>query len=310
MTIIYPSVRPSLSWKHLQLSDDLGRVEGVVDEATIRAHAFAIGDDPERYLEGIGDSGPFVPPSLVANDLLKIFMVGYDCTPPWEGGFHARSQVDYLAKIPLGASITITGTHIAKFRKRGRVYRSIQSEARLADGTTAVRLIATESMGYVVTQEPDEGAPPADWTQGWPRIGAELAQDDARAVGSQTHLIGMAESAIFSGYPFSWAYDSPQWIRAGLHTDPAIAAKAGFPAPVVQGQLSASHLTSIFLDLYGAKAAESVSLSLVFISSTLVGDRLTSRAVPIGGLREEPTFSLLSSRQNGEVVAAGYGMVR
>ena len=310
MTITMPTVRPVLSWETLEVGDDLGTVSGVVGEEAVRAHAFAIGDDPRRYLDGIDGVGPFVPPSLLSNELLKLFMIGYDCTPPWEGGFHTRSQIDYRAAIPIGSEITITGSHVAKFRSRGRRHRSCTTEARLRDGTVAVRMTATETMGYLVTDEPDEGSAPEDWARGWPRVEPGTVAGTG-LLGPTSRLVGMAESAIFSGYPFAWAHETPQWIRAGLHTDPVIAARAGFGAPVVQGLVSASHHTSLLIEQFGERALRNTSLSLAFISSVLVGERLTSRAAPVSGLRDDAdVLALVSTRgDGGDAVTVGYAVV-
>src|SRR5690606_29915051 len=84
-----PVFRPRFSWENLCAHDDLGRVEGVIDESAVRAHAYAIGDDAERYLKGFG-AGPCVPPSLVVNDLLKMVLLGYDDSDGSYGGLHTK----------------------------------------------------------------------------------------------------------------------------------------------------------------------------------------------------------------------------
>ncbi len=45
--IVPPASLPKFSWDNLKVNDDLGRVEGVVSESAVRAHAFAIGDNPK-----------------------------------------------------------------------------------------------------------------------------------------------------------------------------------------------------------------------------------------------------------------------
>lgn len=324
MTVTRPSAPPRFTWDNLHVGDNLGRVEGVVDESAVRAHAFAIGDDPQRYLGGIGASGPIVPPSLLVNDLLKLFLLGYDCTPPWPGGLHTRAQIEYLRPVSLDETVVITGSHVAKYVKRGRRYRSCLSQAALSDGTVVARMLATETVGYDISTEQDSGMVPDDWASDFPRVEGVIPADAPRAIpgqplGEGTVLgplvrdISLEQSVVFSGYPFGWAKESSEALRQGLHTNPDIARTAGFSAPVAQGLLSASQLTALLLDQFGENVMHGSRLSLSFVSPVIVGTSLSSLALtqPTVEINDTPHSSVqLSSRNSqGSLVTVGYAQV-
>lgn len=324
MTITPPTTVPRFTWENLHVGDDLGHVEGIVDEAAVRAHAFAIGDTPERYLNGIGAAGPVVPPSLLVNDLLKLFLIGYDCTPPWPGGLHTRAQIEYPAPLPLGERVAITGSHIAKYIKRGRRYRSCLSEATRADGTVVARMIATETVGYRIEGDADSSEPPVNWADGLPRVSGVIPEGAVSlAPGEHIHAgavlgpiarsVSLEQSVIFSGYPFGWAREKAEPLRQGLHTNPEIARNAGYPAPVAQGLMSASHMTSLLLDHFGERVFQGARLSLSFVSPVIAGTTLTTHGVvgtPVSDASREWTSLELASRNSeGSLTTVGYARV-
>ncbi|CCG04289.1 MaoC family dehydratase [Blastococcus saxobsidens] len=321
MPIVLPSDRPKFSWENLSVGDDLGRVEGRVDAAAVRTHAFAIGDDPKRYL---GQQDGFAPPSLLVNDLLKLFLLGYDCTPPAVGGLHTKAQIDYLAPLPVGDPVVLTGTHVAKYVRRGRPHRSCASQAQTPSGNVVARMLATETVGYAVDEAGEHGQPPESWVDGFPRVegqidgstriepgGAEPAV--GQTLGPLVREVSFEESVAFSGFPFSWAQEHPSAVRIGLHTDPETARRAGYPRPVIQGLLSAGHLTQLLLDYYGDRVINGSKLALSFIAPVMTGSTLSSyatvrRQLDIDG-RQVNELSLLTQDQDERLVTVGYARV-
>lgn len=319
-----PATLPRFSWDNLQVDDDLGRVEGVVDESAVRAHAFAIGDNPERYLQGFGNTGSYVPPSLLVNDLLKMVLLGYDGSHGAYGGLHTKAVIDYAAPLAIGEHVTITGTHIAKYARKGRRYRTLLSQAVRKDGTVVARLLATETVLYDVTDRPDEGEIPKHWASQLPHVDGEIPTNAVNArtgrqvepgmvLGPMSRNITLEQSVIFSGYPFSWAREQPVALRQSLHTNPDIAKKAGYPAPVAQGLMCAAHHTSLLLDHFGERVTRGAQLALSFVSPVLVGTILNSHAIAdderdVGGTRLS-TLRLATKNAEGKLMAVGRARV-
>lgn len=311
MTVTTPEARPRFSWDHLQIDDDLGRVEGVIGADAVRAHAFAIGDDPERYLTGY-DSGPFVPPTLLSNELLKLFFLGYDVGARVGVGLHTRSQIEYLEPVRIGEPVLITGRHIAKYVKRGRRYRSCLSTVERPEGTVLARMVATETVGYHVHDQPDEGTVPSDWAAGLPPIPAEPPAD-SDLIGPRNARISFEQSVLFSGLPFAWARDELEPVRQGTHTNPEAARAAGFGRPIAQGLLSASHLTLLLMDRFGDRVLRGATLSFAFIKPVLVQSDLTCHAVVTEPIRTGTgafdTIQLVARLDDGNTATVGYGRI-
>lgn len=324
MSIKRPLNPPFFSWENIHINDQLGLVEGIISEDAIRAHAFAIGDDAAIYLNGTRDLKPFVPPVLIVNDLLKLFLLGYDCSKPGVGGgLHTKAYIDYVRPAPVGETLSITGTHIAKFTRRGRNHRSCLSQAVDSAGNVLVRMLATETVGYSVSDAPDEGQPPEHWAIELPKVSFDPSTVSApptspRSPGSllsfNERSVSYEQSILFSGLPFVWAYEgTAPTVRQGLHTNPEIALKAGYSVPVAQGLISAAHLTSLLINNYGAAALNGGQLALSFTSPVLVGTRLSSHAL-VGdnvnvGLQELTSLHLKTFDVDNALITAGYARI-
>lgn len=317
MPIQNPANAPKFCWENLHINDDLGEVTGEVSEGAVLAHAFAIGESPEIFINGLPGVGPFIPPSLLVNDLLKLFLIGYDCTDFGSGGgLHARSVIKYHAPLPIGASVTITGSHVAKFVRRGWRFRSMQTDVK-SRGKLIAEMVATETVGFTKDNGPDVGVAPENWSDGLPNISAELPQslhfalpneplERGMLLGPVARWVGLEQSVIFSGYPFAWAQEAPS-LRQGLHTNYEIARRAGFSVPVVQGLLSASHLTSLLLRQFGLRLFDGSELALKFISPVFIGSRLTSYARVAGGAADDAwLLELLTQDESRSIKTVGY----
>lgn len=319
-----PPFLPRFSWENLKTNDELGRVEGAVGEAAVRAHAFAIGDSPERYLRELEHS-PCVPPSLLVNDLLKMVLLGYDGRDGAYGGLHTRAVIDYLAPLAVGERVTLTGTHVGKYVRKGRRYRTLLSQAVRDDGLVIARLLATETVFYDVTDRPDEGDIPPHWASQLPHVDGrspDPAAPRARpgqpleagmVLGPIAREVSIEQSVVFSGYPFSWAQDQAVAVRQSLHTNPDVAKKAGYPAPVAQGLLCAAHHTSLLLDHFGPRVTRGAQLALSFVSPILVGTTLHSHALVDGPLDAGGTrfagLRVATRNSEGQLIAAGHARV-
>jgi len=290
MTVKTPESLVRFEWDNLKVGDYLGEIDGRVSKNEVRAHTFAIGDEPGSYVAGLGDS-LLVPPTLFINDLLKLFLIGYDVTPPMVSGLHTRAIIEILEPVPVDSDVKITGSHVAKFMRRGRRHRSCLSTLTSTDGTELVKMLATETVGFERFDEPDSVDQPENWAEGMPRVTDEidpnapvLKPGDAAVVGGvledAPRAVTYEQSVIFSGFPYGWAYDEPQPIRrSSIHISPEKAAESGYPAPVAQGLISASHVISTIIRQFGESALHGSKYSFSFIAPVIVGTELTTRVV-------------------------------
>ena len=319
MPIHYPEHRPPFSWENIRVNDELGRVEGVITEGTVLAHAFAIGEDPQTYLQGFDGLGPFVPPSLLVNDLLKLFLIGYDCSILGSAaGLHTKAQIKIHAPIPIGSTVSITGRHIAKFIKGGRRSRSVASRVS-ANGVLLAEMLATETVGFGTDHGPDTEGEPANWAAALPRVSPVFPSAAPRAtpgrplspgmaLGPRRRWVGYEQSLLFSGFPYGWAQERPE-LRQGLHTNYEVAQRGGYPAPIAQGLLSAGHLSALLLEQVGKDYFNGTELALNFVAPVVVGTTLISHAVVQPARVEDggaQLLSLVTVDAEGSVKTAGY----
>ncbi len=317
MTVVTPDSPPRFNWDNLRVGDDLGRVEGAVDESAVRAHTFAIGDDGGSYVSGMGDA-PLVPPTLFINDLLKLFLLGYDCSPPMVSGLHTRALVDILAPVQVGQQVEITGSHVAKFMRRGRRHRACLSTLRSAEGAELIRMLAVETVGFERFDEPDSPEQPENWADGLPKISGlvpdgavELQPGDEPVVGGVIHdaprTVSYEQSVVFSGFPYAWAYEKPQPIRrSSIHISPEKAAESGYDAPVAQGLISASHIISTTARHFGERVLHGSSYSFSFVAPVLVGTQLTTTLVIDEVSADEVLLHAFTKNADGKMVTVAY----
>lgn len=304
MTVTMAHKRPEFTWENIRVNDDLGVVSGAITEDAVRAHAFSIGDDPARYLSST--SGSVAPPTLVSNELLKLFFLGYEFPPPFKAGLHTRAQISYHSPILVGEPIELRGTHIARYVRRGRRYRVQHSQATKADGSVAVEMIATETVGYDVRDEPDTGEVPQDWASSAAPVNP--ADHPREVAASPLRRISYEQSVLFSGLPFSWAHEAPRPVHSGTHTNADNAEAAGYDKPIVQGLLPAAHLTVELMDHYGERIYRGTRISFAFLSPVFVRSsiRTTCVAMPEHAAQAEEPALLFATDEAGRLTTIGH----
>src|SRR5690606_2419484 len=132
-------------------------------------------------------------------------------------GLHTKAQIRIHAPIPIGASVSITGSHVAKFIKSGRRSRSVASRVS-SEGVLLAEMLATETVGFGTDHGPDTEGEPANWAAALPRVSPLLPGDAPRAVpgralqpgmvlGPRQRWVGFEQSLMFSGFPYGWAQE-------------------------------------------------------------------------------------------------------
>ncbi|MQA88565.1 MAG: hypothetical protein GEV03_29130 [Streptosporangiales bacterium] len=227
--------------------------------------------------------------------------------------------------ISIGDVAMLTGSHTAKYIRRGRHHRVCESVAHRRDGSVICRMTATETVGYRIAEYADSGDVPESWATSLPHIDGVVPANSPIAGPSERILpedailapirrfVSMEQSVLFSGFPFSWA-QPPQAVRDGLHTSPSIAHAAGFEQPVIQGLLSCGHLFALLHQQFGDRIHSGTELALWFISPVLVNTTLTSQARSCGQV-DSPAgpvqqLAVWTRDDAGDLATVGYARVR
>ena len=111
MVIHRPAQPKRYAWENLEVGDQLGPVEGVVSDFYVKTHAYAVDDFGDWYLKDSPFCGRIGHPTLLANDILRLFMLGYDMAPPFPGGLHAKNELEFLGPAFVGEKVIIQGSH-------------------------------------------------------------------------------------------------------------------------------------------------------------------------------------------------------
>lgn len=298
------------TYENVYVGESFGPVELVVDDFFLRSYAYALDDYSGMVIEG-GRLKPVghVPPHMIVSDLMQIFLTVYDRDKVV--GLHQKEEVEHYKPVPVGAKLTLTGTYVGKYMKRGKGYTVLESVARDEAGDIVILQRSTEVMripeGVKVgtgSAEPDRRVSPRD-----------LPADRAGAITADTPVgvalvpmmkeVRQAQMSVFTGAEFH---------KQGIHTNLEIARKAGLRDCIAQGMMescwASQYLSALFGDAFLSTGRHfSTYLSPLYPRDVLTLEGLVTGKNPeAGGTRVEVEYWL--KNQDGVTTAVGYGSAR
>ncbi len=317
MAIHRSSAPKPYTYENIQVGEEFGPVEGIVSDFQVKTHAYAVDDYSPWYFQCSPFGGRIGHPTLLANDILRLFMLGYDMRPPFAGGLHGRNEIEFLRPVFIGQKVTIKGRHTEKYQKRAQNYRILEGEVLNEAGEECLRMRATETVGFgastpvgqgMGTPPPDEitgevppGAPTVRQASRWIPVGAALPP-----ITKQTTL---EQSIAYSGFPFGWVEGGARTMRMGIHTDPEDARRRGQPDAIVQGLCSATYVSELCTTFFGPSWLTTGRLSTAFIRPVIVRDRISVaglvKRLEIEGERKRLWLDVWCKNQRGELVTVG-----
>jgi len=305
------------AYENIQIGEEFGPVEGVLSELKVKTHAFAVDDYGVWYFQGSPFGNRIGHPTLLATDILMLFTLGYDMTPPCEAGLHARNELEFLRPIFVGQQVTLKGKHTEKYQKRAQSYRILEGQVLDEAGQPFLRMRATETVGLnpstpvgrgmsppppdAITGEVPPGAPTVYQASKWVPVGAVLP-----SVSKHTTL---EQSVAYSGYPFGWVEGGARAMWYNQHTDPEDAKMHGHSDAVVQGLCSAAYISEICTGFFGPAWLTTGRLSTAFIRPVIVTDTITAAALvkrlEKEGDRTRLWLDVWCKNQRGELTTVG-----
>ena len=284
MTITRATSLKPYTFENIVVGEEFGPVVGAVSDLKVKTHAFAVDDYGSWYFHGSPFGARIGHPTLLATDILMLFTLVYDMTPPCEAGLHARNELEFLKPIFLGQKVTITGKTTEKYQKRAQNYRVLEGMVLDQAGAACLRMRATETVGLnpstpvgkgmstpppdAITGEVPGGAPSVVQASRWVPVGAALP-----ALSKYTTL---EQSTAYSGYPHGWADGGSRAMWYNQHTDPEDARRHGHTDAVVQGLCSAAYISEMCTNFFGPSWLTSGRLSTAFIRPVIVRDTITA----------------------------------
>lgn len=281
----------------------------VLDEAYTANARFCLGDHKLRH---DADGREFVPGTALARDLQQLFLTRYD--PNRIVGLHQAEEIVFVAPARVGDKVTLSGSVVDKFEKRGKDYFVLDSRAHDEDGNLLVQQLSTEIM-----EMPDLSVRP---TGGAAREGGERSATKrisgvwpdtpavqhfspelppATAVTPLVKACDLAQIAVFSGIGLG---------RYNTHTDIRVAQAAGFATALAQGMMETCWMSQMLAEFFGPAWDRGGWIKTNYLRAVLAGDTITLRAVLTGVGAGAAELEVWAEDQNQQMTAAGWARCR
>jgi acyl dehydratase len=278
---------PDLSYDDIELGKEYGpyyypladRIVPLLD-ATGNQHPWYRGRSPW--------GPPMAPPSTLGSACMR-FIDSISPIPP--GVLHAKQDVDMLSGLRQDRQPIAYGRFTEKYEKRGR--RWCVFEASFRDETGIIIGHGRTTLAFpdkVETDDEPAGDKPAP-----PERKAEL-KPITRTI-TQEQITAYSEDTVNAQRGTS------------VHTDEAVAKKAGFERTLAPGMMAADHISEMMTEAFGKNWFEYSSLKLAFTHPILCGDTVTAS----GRIRDDKregavlrrTYEVWAENQDGQTVATG-----
>lgn len=286
-------VRKDTYWDVVEIPEPLGEFTFTVDDAVVKEFAYTQDDYGEWYLKGGSPfGGRIAHASLLANHLLQAYLMKYqtnlhdqnDDGGSWIDEAHIYELLEFHNPVMLGETVTMSGTYIDKYVRRGRGRVVMAAEARGEDGRVLVRHRGEEIMR--IGPGDHEERPASDPGR---RVSGESDPDLAPAAVASLDLapgtaIEPLEKRPTRGQITLYSTIHYLGTRRNIHTDMETARLAKLDELVMQGQQGACYLAELLTRFFGASWFTSGRLEARFIGPIVAGDR-----VEVGGVVAGPS---------------------
>jgi acyl dehydratase len=140
--------KPSLDFEALSIGEEYAD-EYILTFEMARDYAEGIADPNPWYLEHSPFGGPVANPMLIVAQHARLFKTRYTTA----GNVHTRHETKFLHPARIGKRITVYGTLVDKYLKRGREYLVMDCRSVDEDGIEICRDRRTISVRY--TKRPE-----------------------------------------------------------------------------------------------------------------------------------------------------------
>jgi acyl dehydratase len=260
----------------------------------------ALHDDDSPWYRGPSPWGdPIAPPTILyypsQSMLGREIGAAVDPDQPrprsdGRGGGFARYRAEFLAPVPIGRPILVSGAITDKFVRRGMGYLTWEIEAA-CEGA----LLQRQLKSWTFSASPAELAElPERASEPRPDAGEPLAD-----LGTLTMVIGPERTSDFEG---------PGELNG--HSDLDLVRRLGMPGLLAQGELSFGLLYRLMRDRYGAGFVVGGAIDVRFIRPVFTTETLTARGELLGEADGQATCRLWAENSRGETVTVGTATAR
>ena len=264
----------------VRVGEEFGPREIVVDEALVKAFAFAQDDYDPWHFGPSPFGGPVAHASLLANELMQIYFERFridvhedsEAGSEWLEEAHVEETLRCEAPLPVGETVTLRGRFVDKYVTAGRGAVVLEGEAVGEDGRVVLSHRAVEYFRMDGPSEDDgRREPPLDRVEAGE--GGDVAERAEAGLAPGTRIPTLVKTVTFPQLLVYSTLEHPA-ARRSVHTDFEIAARAGLAAPLVQGQQLVCHLAEALARFFGEGWYRGGTVRAKFLGSVVAGDRV------------------------------------
>jgi acyl dehydratase len=295
----------ALDYEMIEVGEEFGPAEIVVDEHRVRSFVYAVDDFNPWYLEDSPFGGPIAPPSMMASH--DLWWQKYD--PNTDRGIAATFELRFTGPVKVGQTVIAKARHAGKYIKRDKPYVFREAEVL---GENGKLLLATRSeemphMKPGLRLGGETAAPPSS-ERITPRVSALPVVARARAdvpvespLPTITKRVTLKQMVVFSA--------REGWWWENMHTSNEFATSIGLEQPIAAGLMSTAYLCELCLRFFGESWFKGGWIRTVFVKPVYAEDTLQVKGI-VSGQAEEAEGARLKldmwcENQHGAMVTAG-----
>ncbi|MCD9586999.1 hypothetical protein [Streptomyces sp. 8ZJF_21] len=263
-------------FENLEIPEELGTVQVVIDDHKIKRYAFTHDDHSSWHLNGSPFEGRRIGhAALLGNDLVQLFTLVYAASQVV--GYHTEEQMWFDSPAALDEVVTLHGTYTEAYRRRGEGYVVMEATATGEDGRSVVRHRGVEILkttpgaiggrGSALPERRVTGEVPKD-ARVVDTLGSDARVGDVLAPLHKT--VTAEQAAVFSRVG--------EYVR-NIHNDIDVARAGGLRVPIVQGQQQFGVLAQLLTLRSGPAFLTSGWLRVKFLAPLKVFEPFTSTGV-------------------------------
>ncbi|MBK0868927.1 hypothetical protein INP57_19140 [Saccharopolyspora sp. HNM0986] len=271
-------------FENLEIPEPLGPATVVADDHKIKRYAFTQDDYHPWHFGPSPFGGRIAHAGLLSNDLVQLFTTVYAASRTV--GLHTEEQLWFDDPAHLDERVTLSGTYVDSYSKRGQDYVVMEAGATGSDGRSILRHRGIEILR---TQPGDVAGRNGTGGQGAGKVVDGSYDEDAA-----TAVIGT--SSVRPGAPLPLLHvtitqeQASVFSRCGeyvrnTHSDLAVARASGLRIPIVQGQQQCGLITGMLTRFFGSSMFTSGWLRVKFLNPVEVFDPLEVGGV-VAGVQE------------------------
>lgn len=268
----------------VEVGEEFGPRPIVVDEARVKAFAFAQDDYHPWHFGPSPFGGPVAHASLLANELMQLYFERFRIDVHEQSGSggawleeaHVEETLRFEAPLTVGETAVLRGRFVEKYVTGGRGAVVLEGEAVGPDGRVVLSHRAVEYF-RMDGPRPDDGRREPALRRVAPGARSRPVERAARDLPSGSSIPPLRRTITFPQLLVYSTLDHPA-ARRSIHTDHEIAARAGLAAPLVQGQQLACHLAEAMTRFFGETWFSGGELRVKFLGAVVAGE-----TVEVGG---------------------------